>query len=220
MWKFGSNNQVIFNNQFMQARTISEEQILEMLAASYINKPINEFPDSHFKEEPRPAAVLLPLVKRNLEWHLLYIRRTSSKFDRHSGQVAFPGGAVELADANLENTALREAHEEVGINPKDVRILGRLRSLITISNFHLSPIVGVLPWPYSITPSPNEVEHTFTIPLNWLANSSNHVLKTREIPGSDEKIEIVYFNKFKGELLWGVSARITLGFLNALQVME
>lgn len=202
----------------MQVDSLTENIISERLATRFPNNPINEFPDSYFDKTPKPAAIILPLLRKKNAWHLLFIRRTKNIGDRHSGQVAFPGGAVDSNDISLEFAALRETHEEVGILPQDIRILGRMRDLITISNFHLTPFVGVIPWPYPISPSPDEVERAFTIPLSWLADNKNRSIKHRDLPGGKEVLPIIYFNKFDGELLWGVSARITLNFLEVMRV--
>jgi 8-oxo-dGTP pyrophosphatase MutT (NUDIX family) len=88
----------------------------------------------------------------------------------HQGQVAFPGGRADPSDTTPEMTALREAHEEIGIDPTKVRILGRMQSLHTISNYVVTPIVGVIPWPVSFRLEETEVRRVFSIPLNWLAD--------------------------------------------------
>lgn len=202
----------------MQASSLTEAKIADRLAKLVHSGPINEFPESFFDRPPKPAAVLLPLLKENGAWHLLFIRRTEKDGDHHSGQVAFPGGAQEPEDAGLLSSALREAQEEVGLDPADVRILGRLNDYITISNFHVTPFVGIIPWPYNISPSPDEVERVFTMPLDWLANSENYRSESHPLPGWDKPISAIYYQKFDGELLWGVSARLTLHFLESLQL--
>lgn len=170
------------------------------------------------KGEPRPAAVLIPLLRQNDHWEILYIRRSSNEGDHHSGQVAFPGGRRDPEDASLEITALREAQEEVALLPKDVHIIGRLEHMITISNYQVTPIVGLIPWPTALEASPAEVKRIFTIPLDWLADPGNHKLQNREIPGSQGTHPVHFFNEYDDELLWGVSAHITVNFLDALKI--
>ncbi|MFC1996558.1 NUDIX hydrolase [Chloroflexota bacterium] len=173
--------------------------------------PLN-FLDSH----QHPAAVLIPLWELEGNWHLLFIRRTEYPNDRHSGQVAFPGGRCEPTDLTAENAALREAQEEVGINPTDVQILGRLRDILTISHFRVTPIVGMMPWPYNFSPQEYEVARIFSIPLNWLANPGNRKIQMRGLKILGRDVPVIYFEKYEGELLWGASARITLLLMEAL----
>jgi 8-oxo-dGTP pyrophosphatase MutT (NUDIX family) len=108
----------------------------------------------------RCAAVLMPLLWNDGEWHLLFTRRTE-RVESHKGQVSFPGGACHDGEKIPEQTALRETQEEIGIQPRDVRVLGRLTSMATISHFLVTPIVGVIPWPYVFRPEQAEVARIF-----------------------------------------------------------
>jgi hypothetical protein len=89
----------------------------------------------------------------------------------------------------------------------------------TISNYCVTPIVGLIPWPYEFTLKIEEVSRIFTIPLEWLSNPSNHKIEERVLPPPYDPIPVVYFNEFNGELLWGVSARITLNLLEILHLL-
>ena len=157
------------------------------------------------------AAVLVPLVWHDEEWHLLYTRRTD-KVESHKGQVSFPGGACDDGETTPEQTALREAEEEIGIHPKDVRVLGRLANLITITYFRVTPVVGVVRWPNVFKVGEHEVARVFTIPLGWLANSSNRWQFER----SDLRRSLIAYHPYDGELLWGATARMTVDFLSVL----
>ncbi len=157
------------------------------------------------------AAVLVPLVWHDEEWHLLYTRRTD-KVESHKGQVSFPGGACDDGETTPEQTALREAEEEIGINPKDVKVLGRLANMITITYFRVTPVVGVVRWPTVFRVGEHEVARVFTIPLGWLANPSNRWQFER----SDLKRSLIAYHPYDGELLWGATARMTVDFLNIL----
>ena len=159
----------------------------------------------------RCAAVLVPLVHTNDEWHLLFTRRTD-RVESHKGQVSFPGGACDEGETTPEQTALREAHEEIGMAPQDVRVLGRLSNMITISNFRVTPVVGVVAWPYVFRVENAEVARVFTIPLEWLADSRNRW----EFPFPGGKRSLIAYHPFDGELLWGATARMTVEFLNIL----
>jgi 8-oxo-dGTP pyrophosphatase MutT (NUDIX family) len=158
------------------------------------------------------------LVDRGL-WHILYTRRTVS-LPEHSGQVAFPGGRADSDDETAVETALREAEEEINLKPQDVKILGQLNEILTISNYRVTPIVAKIPWPYSITLASEEVSRVFTIPLDWLAQPGHHEIQLRDLPKPFPSVPVVYFNRFDGELLWGVTAEITLTLLYTLNLIQ
>lgn len=169
----------------------------------------------NLRKEARPAAVLIPMVCDGGYWHVLFIRR-SETIPEHKGQVAFPGGAKEPDDNNAEKTALRETYEEIGIEPKDIRILGELDDLITNSGYLLTPVVGVISWPRLLKLESEEVARAFTIPLSWLANPSHHEERMYRRDGQDR--QVIFFDLYNEELLWGVSARIVVEFLTALEL--
>lgn len=178
--------------------------------------PESPYPTEFLDAHPRTAAVLIPFLEKENGWHLLFIRRTIISHDKHSGQVAFPGGRCDPSDLNAENTAIRESQEEVGINPRDIHILGQLRDLLTISNYRVTPIVGVIPWPYDFVPHEDEVANIFSIPLCWLAHPANRNVKMRGLEVLGKAVPVIHFHEFDGEMLWGASARITLLLLEAL----
>ena len=157
------------------------------------------------------AAVLIPLVWDNEEWHLLFTRRTDI-VESHKGQVSFPGGACDEGETTPEQTALREADEEIGVLPNEVKVLGRLSNLITITYFRVTPVVGLVRWPAVFRVSTHEVARIFTIPLLWLANPTNRWQFER--PGTGRTL--IAFHPYDGELLWGATARMTVEFLSVL----
>ena len=98
-----------------------------------------DVPPEMLSADAREAAVLVPLMRIEEAWHILFIRRTTNEADRHSGQVAFAGGKREDEDDSLLTTALREAEEEVGLAPADVEVLGHINHHHTISEFQVRP---------------------------------------------------------------------------------
>lgn len=199
---------------------ISEKDITHRLAIAKkasINNPYPEisYHRDVFNEEPRCAAVLIPLLWADDSWHILFTRRNQS-LPEHSGQVAFPGGRCDPEDKNPESTALREAHEEIGLNPETVRILGCLNDFLTVTNYRVTPVVGVMPWPYPLHLAEVEVSRAFTIPLAWLSDPQNHEIRRRQLPAPYSTISVVYFNEYDNEILWGASARFTLRLIEVL----
>jgi 8-oxo-dGTP pyrophosphatase MutT (NUDIX family) len=167
-------------------------------------------------ESPRPAAVLIPLLRQDEEWRILFTRRTDHLAE-HSGQVAFPGGRSEPGDASPEETALREAQEEIGLHPEKVRILGRTDSFITITNYCVTPVVGLIEWPFKVRLDQTEVSRVFTIPLAWLEDRRNYEILERKLPDPYPPVGVIYFKPYEEEILWGVSAQIMLNFLEILK---
>ena len=159
------------------------------------------------------AAVLIPLLRQGGEWHLLFTRRTD-KVESHKGQVSFPGGACDDGETTPEETALREANEEVGIDPQKVRVLGHIMNMITITSFRVTPVVGIIEWPTVLLLGKDEVERVFTIPLLWLADKNNRW--EFSMPGRNRSL--IVYHPFDGELLWGATARMTVDFLKVLDL--
>jgi len=162
---------------------------------------------------PKCAAVLVPLLRQDGEWNLLFTRRTD-KVESHKGQVSFPGGACDDGETTPEQTALREAEEEIGIDPRNVRVLGRLPSMLTITSYRVTPVVGVIPWPTVFKPAQAEVARIFTMPLTWLAERSNRW--EFNLLGRDHSV--IVYHPFDGEILWGATARMTVDFLEILKL--
>jgi len=200
---------------------ISEGEIRRRLVQAQDNSKaepwlVSPYPEGMLNSKPRRAAVLIPFLRANDSWHILFIRRSENVDDRHSGQVAFPGGRAKPNDSGSESTALREAHEEVGLKPEDVKIFGHLTPFVTITNYRVVPVVGKMPWPYPLRLQQSEVSKAFTIPLEWLADPANHEEHPRELPPPFGSIQVIYFKPYQGEVLWGASARILLTLLDIL----
>jgi 8-oxo-dGTP pyrophosphatase MutT (NUDIX family) len=162
----------------------------------------------------RRAAVLLPLFKNATDYHVVFTKRTET-LTHHKGQISFPGGSFEPADGDLLTTALRESYEEVGIQPDDVSILGRLDDLATFStNFTISPFVGLIPHPYPFRPNPVEVAIVFDVPLAVLSDPRvrRSYLRTRD---DGDTIEDYEFHT-NGQVIWGATARIVRHLLSVI----
>ncbi len=153
------------------------------------------------------AAVLVPLIKSNFSWEVLYTRR-SNQVLHHKGQVSFPGGTAEPNDEGPVATALREANEEINLERASVNILGFLPNVVSITSYLITPVVGVLKTKEGLRIRTNEVERIFTIPVSFLSEQSNSYGEKRKLP-SGENIDVLFFREFQGEQVWGITAAIT-----------
>jgi 8-oxo-dGTP pyrophosphatase MutT (NUDIX family) len=159
------------------------------------------------------SAVLIPLYKKQGEYHILFIQRTDRVKD-HKGQISFPGGAYEEGDDNLLQTALREAAEEVGLAAEDVEVLGELDDFRTIgSGYVISPFVARIPWPYQLKVDGWETEEVIEVPISALLDKSN-VRQGRDILEGEEIVQ--YYYDYQGKVIWGATARILNQLLGIL----
>jgi 8-oxo-dGTP pyrophosphatase MutT (NUDIX family) len=204
---------------------LSEIEITHSLQAAYLpgqSLATDGYAESailHSRPDLKCAAVLLPLFFHQNAWHLIFTRRTDT-VESHKGQVSFPGGACDETETLAEQTALREAHEEIGLEPKDVRLLGKLNDIVTITHYRVTPVVGVIPWPYDFRLSRQEVDRVFSIPLVWMVEPSNWDEFHYTPDGSHRSYPVITYHTYDGETLWGASARITQNFLEILGLIR
>jgi 8-oxo-dGTP pyrophosphatase MutT (NUDIX family) len=197
---------------------LTEAEITQRLRAAYVpgkiaNTDTGILPDL-IRNPLKCAAVLVPLLWLDGGWHLIFTRRTET-VESHKGQVSFPGGACDDGETTPEETALREADEEIGLHPADVRLLGRLNDVVTITSYRVTPVAGVVTsWPYVFRVSGVEVGRVFTMPLAWLSDRRNRW----EFERPDTGVRLIAYHPFDGELLWGATARMVVNFLEVLGV--
>ncbi len=162
----------------------------------------------------RHAAVLVPLFCHQEAYHLLFTQRTT-RLKTHSGEVAFPGGLCQKGDASPLETALREAEEEIGLKPKDVQVLGLLDDIRTRStNYVVTPVVGLVPYPYLYRLDPKEVAAIFSVPLSFLQDPKNLTQETWFYKGEAIPMEAYYYREYR---IWGATQRITQNLLEILR---
>ncbi|MEX1249935.1 MAG: CoA pyrophosphatase [Hyphomonas sp.] len=152
----------------------------------------------------RPAAVLFGVIPRRGGATALLTLRPDTMAD-HAGQVALPGGKVDPLDLDEVAAALREAHEEVGIAPKDVDVLGKGAPYITGTRYRITPVVGLLPHDFVPVPEPGEVAAVFETPLDFLMNTANHTTGQAFYKGQNRTY---YEMPHNGYRIWGVTAGI------------
>jgi 8-oxo-dGTP pyrophosphatase MutT (NUDIX family) len=165
----------------------------------------------------RDAAVLILLYRKTEKWHFVLMRRP--EYDgAHSKQVSLPGGIHEEGDRDMEATALRETHEELGIEDSGIQILGSLSRLsIPVSGIDVSPFVGYSPDTPEFHPDPSEVEYLIEVPLSDLLAPDNVRLEHRTI--LCRVVKVPYF-KIGGEKVWGATAMILSEFLDLVRNLE
>jgi 8-oxo-dGTP pyrophosphatase MutT (NUDIX family) len=168
-------------------------------------KVIEQPPFSH-------AAVLVPLFKKSGDCHLLFTKR-SEEVKYHKGEISFPGGVVDEEDSELVSTALREAFEEIGLKENDVQIIGVLDDIMTITEFIVTPIVGLFPYPYPFKISEVEIAELIEVPLSSLLDEES--FSEREILRGRQK-EVVYVYQYEKHIIWGATARILKQFLDLI----
>lgn len=155
----------------------------------------------------RDAAVLVGLVPRADDWHVLLTRRTDA-LRRHAGQVSFPGGAIEPGDADAVAAAVREAVEEIGLRPAQVAPLGLLPALCTITGFRVAPVVATIDPGYVAEPDPVEVDEAFEVPLAFLLDPANLAWFDIEHAGRPRRVLEFVERDGPRRRIWGATASI------------
>ncbi len=162
------------------------------------------------------AAVLILFSRIDNQWQVILTRRTDTVND-HKGQVAFPGGAREEQDNSLMETALREAQEEIGILPGDVQVIGQMSPMQTISYYRITPFLGIISHPYHFTAAKDEVARIFFIPLPWIADTQNWSMEWFGGLPDGSRRQVIRYNPYDGEILWGISAMFMQTFIQGLK---
>ncbi len=155
-----------------------------------------------------PAAVLLLVVNRPGEPTVVFTQRTAHLAD-HAGQISFPGGRVEAADEGPAHTALREAREEVGIDPALVEILGELPDYHTSTGYRVRPVVGWAEPPLEYALDPYEVADVFEVPLAFLLETANHRYESAYYKG---RLRHYWAMPWRGRFIWGATAGMLVTF--------
>jgi 8-oxo-dGTP pyrophosphatase MutT (NUDIX family) len=155
----------------------------------------------------RPAAVLVPVWLRP-EGAVLILTKRSSHLKHHPGQIAFPGGKVDATDAGPEAAALRESHEEIGLDPARVSLLGALPQHQTVTGFSITPYVGLIRGDFTPVPEAGEVEEVFTVPLSHVLDPVMFSVQRRRWMGEWRRYYAVPYGP---HYIWGATARILRG---------
>jgi 8-oxo-dGTP pyrophosphatase MutT (NUDIX family) len=159
---------------------------------------------AYLPESPIPAAVLVPLVERDAGLTVLLTQR-ASQLKHHAGQISFPGGRIEPDDAGPREAALREAHEEIGLEARFVTVVGYLSDYIILTGFRVTPVVAFVRPGFALSLDAQEVEDTFEVPLNHVFAPANHRTGVRRLGPAEHEMP-VWDIQYQGHNIWGATA--------------
>lgn len=159
----------------------------------------------------RPAGVLVPVLIEGGEPRV-YLTKRSSALKHHPGQIAFPGGKQDDSDAGIVEAALREASEEIGLDPGNVEVLGQMPTHETVTGFNVTPVVGMIRKPFVPMPEPGEVDEVFHVPLRHVMTATNFSVQWRYWRGARRRYYTVPFGPY---YIWGATARILRAMADA-----
>jgi 8-oxo-dGTP pyrophosphatase MutT (NUDIX family) len=173
----------------------------------------NNSPQEISAPRRKPAAVLAPLYVHDGEYRMLFTKR-SETLAHHRGQISFPGGGYEAHDVSLQDTALRESEEEIGLQPEHVNVLGQLDDLLTTgSNYLVRPFVGIIPYPYPFELDKRETAYLIEVPFHFLRQHNPPEQVIREHDG--RTVQSFFFD-YEDHVIWGATAKILKQFLDLL----
>lgn len=185
--------------------SLTADAIAARFARAHVWEPEVRKEARFVEREPAYASVLIPLVQREHLTVLLTLRPTH--MSSHSGQIAFPGGKADPEDSDAVATALREAEEEVGLEPRYVQVLGSLPIYTTGSAFIVTPVVALVQPDFHLRPNADEVADVFEVPLEFLMNPANHRHHTVALNGAQRGwLSMPYQDGEKERFIWGATA--------------
>lgn len=168
-----------------------------------------------FPAAPIPAAVLVPLVEREQGLTVLLTQR-ATQLRNHAGQISFPGGRIEPTDADPKAAALREADEEIGLEPRFVTVIGYLPDHIVISGFRITPVVSFVRPGFELRLDAGEVQDTFEVPLSFVFDPANHRMRRRRFGFGETEMELCDI-PYGDRNIWGATAGMLLTLYHLLQ---
>jgi 8-oxo-dGTP pyrophosphatase MutT (NUDIX family) len=167
----------------------------------------------HIPPDPVPAAVLVALVDRPEGLTVLLTER-ASQLANHAAQISFPGGRLEDSDADVAAAALREAQEEIGLDPSRVRVFGYLPDHLVFSGFRVTPVLSLVTPPFDLTPNPAEVAAVFEVPVSHVFDAGNHKARMRRVGDEDM---LLFDIPWQEHSIWGATAGMLLTFVRMVQ---
>ncbi|WP_135533371.1 NUDIX hydrolase [Halostella pelagica] len=169
---------------------------------------VTEYTPRAVTGEKYDAAVLIPVVERDGEAHLLFTKR-AEHLGEHPGQMSFPGGGREPEDEDLQATALREAREEIGLDPEETEVLGRIDDIRTVTEYSVTPFVARVP-DREYEPDDGEVAEIAVLSVADMLDDANYDYERREHPHYGEVV--IHYFRVDGYTVWGATGRIVVDF--------
>lgn len=169
-------------------------------------------PGMGLPDRQTPCAVLVPIVDHADQLTVLFTQRTDH-LANHPGQISFPGGRCEPDDRTLEDAALREAREEIGLAGESATVLGRLDDYVTRTGFRVTPVVALIRPPLVLAPDANEVASVFEVPLRYLMDPANHRRFARRFHNVERAF---YAVPFAHHYIWGATAGMIMNLFDRL----
>lgn len=212
--------------------TYIKNKLLNITSADSIvneneEKKLNQFLNAMGRDsltQFHPASVLIPIVRSvdlaanvdadTAHWNIILTKR-ATHLKHHPGEISFPGGRFEQGDRDLGATATRETHEEIGILPDNVEILGELPKQKTISGYLVTPFVGHIKERFELVIDENEVDSAFEVPLDFVLNPDNHQ-RVKQVFA--EQVFYFYEIQYKQHKIWGATARMLVNLSRILSV--
>ena len=182
--------------------TLESDQIINK-QQSFNDRSSQELNKKNF-DKIKYAAVLVPLVIRNDQITIVFTKRPSN-MNEHAGQISFPGGKRESSDYSPQDTALREAEEEIGLSRRDVTTLGRLNDYVVGTGYNITPVVGIVDPSSHFVPNVGEVEEIFEVPLLFALDDLNYRKDSIVELGVEISFHVI---EYKKRLIWGATAAI------------
>jgi 8-oxo-dGTP pyrophosphatase MutT (NUDIX family) len=202
----------------VDALRLSAAAVRQRFAAPPVWKPEIEM-DARLAQldgPPRPAAVLVPLVQRDSGLNVLLTQRTAHLHD-HAGQISFPGGRMEEVDETAVDTALRETHEEIGLAPHVVEVIGRLPDYVVATGYQVTPVVGMIEQDFTLRLDDFEVAEVFEVPLAFLMDPANHERRAIAIGGLSRTFYAMPYQGQRRYFIWGATAGMLRNFYHFLR---
>ena len=144
----------------------------------------------------------------------MLLTQRASQLARHAAQISFPGGRLEPTDADVASAALREAQEEIGLDPARVQVFGYLPDHLVISGFRVTPVLALVTPPFSLELNPAEVAGAFEVPVDHVFDRANHKARLRRVGDEDM---LLYDIPWEGQNIWGATAGMLLTFVRMVQ---
>lgn len=174
-----------------------------------IRKRLEDFEPRRFPSNQRKAGVLIALTDHD-DPHVVLTKR-ASHLSTHSGEIAFPGGKHDDTDPDLLFTALREAHEEVGLEPESVDVIGQLGQVVSKHGLQVTPWVGVISSDIELQANPDELDEIFTVPLSFFLSDQRYSTDAIRFKGKNLYVPAW---EYDGHIIWGLTAYMLVELLN------